>query len=581
LDGGVTIRRHLLPSFVFAAQATFLAAFFIAIGNLLQKKSPMMQSKVLFGTNTFSPIPMLSAPRPSVNIKTPPVASFRTLEKKDLTMQSSENTVRNNSNNVSLSLGAGFQRRGGFMEDYRIEKDTLGEVEVPVGAYYGAQTRRATRNFPISGLRLQDEFIRAQAIIKYAAARANMDAGALDKTVGEAIAKASEEIISGQFRDQFVVDLFQAGAGTSQNMNMNEVIANRASEILGGKRGEYRLAHPNDHVNMAQSTNDTIHVAIHIAAAMETYEKLSPALNNLEKELSAKERELDHIVKCGRTHLQDAVPIRLGQEFGAYAAMIRLDKKRIEQALEGLMELVIGGTAVGTGLNAPPGYRKNVIKYINEKTGRSFRTAENMFEAMQSFGAVVNFAGALRVLISSLKKIADDIRLMASGPNSGFNELLLPAVQPGSSIMPGKVNPVLAEMLNMVCSHAIGNDACIVHASQAGQMELNVMMPVIAYNLIQEIQILAGGMNAFAEKCISGLKANEEVCRQYAEKSSALATALNPLIGYHRAAKLAQQAFRENRGIRELAIEQKIADKEILDKALDLRRMTESPENGQ
>ncbi|MEP0828352.1 MAG: class II fumarate hydratase [bacterium] len=464
------------------------------------------------------------------------------------------------------------------MSDFRIETDTLGEVKVPAEAYYGAQTQRAVRNFPISGVRLQPEFVRAQGIIKYAAAKANMEAGALDKKIGAAIVAASEEVISGKLNDQFVVDVFQAGAGTSQNMNANEVIANRATEILGGRLGEYKLVHPNDHVNMAQSTNDTIHVAIHIAAVIETRGRLCPAIENLQGSLELKAKEFDHIIKCGRTHLQDAVPIRLGQEFSGYAAMIANDRKRIEYALDGLKELVIGGTAVGTGLNAPKGYKKSVIRYINETSGHDFRSADNMFEAMQSFDAVVFYAGALRSLITSLKKVADDIRLLGSGPLTGFNELQLPAVQPGSSIMPGKVNPVMAEMLNMICSHAMGNDACIVHAAQGGQLELNVMMPVIAYNLIQEIQILAGGMNAFADNCIKGLKANEEICRQYAEKSTALATALNPIIGYHRAAKLAHQAFKENRTVRELALEQKVADKTALDKALDLRRMTESPE---
>ncbi len=463
--------------------------------------------------------------------------------------------------------------------DYRVEIDTLGEVKVPVDAYYGAQTQRAAGNFPISGIRLQPQFIWAQAVIKYAAAKANMDAGALDKKVGEAIVKAAEEALSGKFEDQFVVDIFQAGAGTSQNMNMNEVLANRAEEILGGKRGEYKLVNPNDHVNMAQSTNDTIHVAIHIAAVSGLYTTLIPALDILEKELAAKEKEFDNIVKCGRTHLQDAVPIRLGQEFSAYAAMMRNNRKRILEATDGLKELVIGGTAVGTGLNAPKGYRKYVIKYINEKTGYEFRVAGNMFEAMQSFDAVVEMAGALRTLTTSLKKIADDMRLLGSGPRTGFNEVQLPPVQPGSSIMPGKINPVLAEMLNMVCSHAMGNDACIVHASQAGQLELNVMMPVIAYNLIQEIQILAEGMKAFAEKCIRGLGANEEVCLRFAERGTSLATALNPIIGYHHAAKLAQQAFKEDRSVRELALEQKVVDKEALDKALNLRRMTENPDD--
>lgn len=455
----------------------------------------------------------------------------------------------------------------------------MGEVKVPGDVYWGAQTQRAIDNFPVSGIHLPPEFIRAQAIIKNAAAHGNMELGKLDRNIGEAIAAAAGEIVAGRMIDQFIVDIFQAGAGTSQNMNMNEVLANRAAEIMGGNKGDYRLVHPNDHVNMAQSTNDTIHTAIHIAAVQMTYDLLIPAVMNLEARLTEKEREFDHIIKCGRTHLQDAVPIRLGQEFGAYGVMIRNSQKRIETALEGLKELGIGGTAVGTGLNAPKGYRRSVIKHINQLTGRDFRPAANLFEAMQSFDAVVAFAGVLRTLITGLKKIADDIRLLGSGPLTGLNEIVLPAVQPGSSIMPGKVNPVLAEMLNMVCSHAMGNDACIVHSSQAGQLELNVMMPVIGYNLLQEIKILSGGMNAFAEKCIRGLTANENICLMFAERSAALATALNPLIGYHHAAHLAQQAFKENRPVRELALEQKLTDRETLEKALDLRRMTENPDD--
>jgi fumarate hydratase class II len=465
------------------------------------------------------------------------------------------------------------------MENFRVEIDSLGEVKVPADCYFGAQTQRAVGNFPISGIRLQPEFIRAQAIIKYAAAKANMEAGVLDARIGEAVIKAADEIIAGKLADQFVVDIFQAGAGTSQNMNMNEVIANRASELMGGKRGEYKLVHPNDHVNMAQSTNDTIHVAIHIAAVMETCGKLIPAMDKLHRELIAKEEEFDRIVKCGRTHLQDAVPIRLGQEFGAYAAMIGQNRRRVMASLDGLKELAIGGTAVGTGLNAPKNYRSYAVKYINEKTGYDFRIATNMFEAMQSFDAVVEFAGTLRTLVTALKKIADDIRLLASGPRTGLNEIQLPAVQPGSSIMPGKVNPVLAEMLNMVCSHALGNDACIVHAAQGGQLELNVMMPIIAYNLIFEIQILSGGMTAFAEKCVHGMGANEEICRRFAERSTSLATALNPIIGYQRAAKLAGQAYKEDRSVREIAKEQGLADEATLNKALDLNRMTENPDD--
>ncbi|UCD17644.1 MAG: class II fumarate hydratase, partial [Candidatus Zixiibacteriota bacterium] len=441
------------------------------------------------------------------------------------------------------------------MAEYRTEIDTLGEVKVPQNAYYGAQTQRAVENFRVSGIRFQPEFIRAQAIIKLAAARANMDGGVLDKNPGKAIIRAAKEIMEGRLADQFVLDVFQAGAGTSQNMNVNEVIANRANEILGGKPGEYRPVHPNDHVNMGQSTNDTIHTAIHISGVLDTYEKLLPSLCALEEEFRLKAEQFDHIVKCGRTHLQDAVPIRLGQEFSAYRQMLKNAKKRISQGLDSLKELSIGGSAVGTGLNTTAGYRECVIKYINEATEGDFRIPENMFEAMTSLDAVVEFSGVLRVLATGLKKIADDIRLLGSGPLVGLRELRLPAVQPGSSIMPGKVNPVMAEMLNMVCCHAFGCDTTILHAAHGGQLDLNVMMPVVGYTLLLEINILTGGMNAFRERCIEGLEADEKVCREYAERSTALATALNPLIGYHRAAELAQQAYREGKTIRALAEE--------------------------
>jgi fumarate hydratase class II len=464
------------------------------------------------------------------------------------------------------------------MSEYRTEIDTLGEVKVPAGAYYGAQTMRAVENFKVSGIKFQPAFIRAQAIIKRSAAPANNKAGILDKKIADAIVQAADEILSGKLADQFVLDVFQAGAGTSQNMNVNEVIANRADEIMGGSLGEYKFVHPNDHVNMGQSTNDTIHAAIHIAAVEETYKKLMPALDGMEQALNQKARQFDHIVKCGRTHLQDAVPIRLGQEFSAYAAMMRGDKKRIERALESVRELALGGSAVGTGLNTPPKYREYIIKNINDLTGLEFRTPDNMFEAMTSFDAVVEFSGALRVLATGLKKMADDIRLLGSGPLTGLRELKLPAVQPGSSIMPGKVNPVMAEMLNMVCSQVFGCDATILHAAHGGQLDLNVLMPVIGYNVLLEIDILTGGMNSFRERCVEGLEADEKVCAEYAERSTALATALNPLIGYHRAAKLAQQAYKEGKTVRQLAREQEVADDATLEKTLDLHRMTVNPD---
>lgn len=465
---------------------------------------------------------------------------------------------------------------GRIMTRYRTERDTLGAVKVPADKYYGAQTQRAVDNFPISSLRLQPPFIRAQAIIKAAAAHANMEAGALDAAVGKAIVRAAGEVRRGLFDDQFVVDLFQAGAGTSQNMNMNEVIANRSEELLGGKKGAYRRVHPNDHVNMSQSTNDTIHAAIHIAAVMELYDRFFPASEILETALSKKARAFDSIVKCGRTHLQDAVPIRMGQVFGAYASMVRHGGERVASSMEGALALGIGGTAVGTGLNTPPGYQAAVLRHINKLSGHEFTRAADMIEAMQSFSGVVDLAGSLRVVIMSLKKIADDFRLLGSGPRTGLGELELPAVQPGSSIMPGKVNPVLAEMLNMVTFHAMGCDAAIVQAAQGGQLELNVMMPVIGYNLIQEIEIVSAGMDAFARKCVEGVKANRETCRLYAERSAALATALSPVLGYEKSAQLAKEALKKNLLLRDLVAAKNLLTKKELDKLLDLESMTGS-----
>lgn len=461
--------------------------------------------------------------------------------------------------------------------EYRIERDTLGEVEVPRGAYYGAQTQRAVENFAISGLRLPMAFVRAQAVIKRAAAKANAEAGSLDPEIAEALVTAAEEIVAGRYDDQFVVDVFQAGAGTSQNMNVNEVLANRANELLGGERGTYDRVHPNDHANMAQSTNDTIHAAIHIAAVCEIQDRLSPAIHHLAEALERKSVAFDHIVKAGRTHLQDAAPVRLGQEFGAYAAMIRLGHRRIQAACDALRPLCIGGTAVGTGLNTDPNYRPCVLAHINRATGQRFSGAENLFEAMQGVDAVVETTGALRVLVTSLRKIADDLRLLSSGPRTGLAEIRLPAVQPGSSIMPGKVNPVMAEMLDMVCSQCLGCDSAITSAAQAGQLELNVMMPVIAFNLLHQIEILARGIEAFTSRCVEGIEPEEDACRANAERSPALATALNPVIGYENAAALAKEALRRGLSIRQLAREKRLLDGEQLDELLDLRRMTENP----
>jgi fumarate hydratase class II len=461
---------------------------------------------------------------------------------------------------------------------YRIERDTLGEVRVPADAYWGAQTQRAVENFPVSGLRLPPSFVRAQAVIKRAAAQANVELGVLEAKVGEALVAAAEEVMAGRWLEQFVVDVFQAGAGTSQNMNMNEVLANRAEEMLGGKLGEYRLVHPHDHANLGQSTNDTVHAAIHVSAYVAIRERLLPAADGLAAALGRKASEFDGVVKCGRTHLQDAVPMRLGQEFGAYAAMVRAGRARVANAAEELRDLSLGGTAVGTGLNAAPGYRDLVVAYVNEATGYEFRGAADIFAGMQSLAGAVSASGALRALATDLIKIADDLRLLSSGPRAGFREIRLPAVQPGSSIMPGKVNPVMAEMLDMVCFHVMGCDATIAHAARAGQLEINVMMPVAAYNLLLAVEILARGMDAFTERCVRGIEADAETCRRYAESSTSLATALSPYIGYGRAAALAQRALREHKTILEMATELAVLDPEELRKILNIRKMTFPPE---
>ncbi len=458
--------------------------------------------------------------------------------------------------------------------EYRVDHDSLGEVKVPADAYWGAQTQRAVENFPISGLHLQRSFIRAQAVVKRACAQANAELGQLDEKIAQAIVQAADEVLSGKLLDQFVVDVYQAGAGTSQNMNANEVLANRAIELLGGQRGDYRLVHPNDHVNRGQSTNDTIPTAMHIAALQEITQELLPALAELQEALQAKADEFDEIIKSGRTHLQDAVPMRLGQEFGAYARMIELGQARLERAADDLRELAIGGNAIGTGINTPEGYAERCVQQINEVTQLDFRPAENRFEAIQNRDAAVNVSGVLRTLTTSLTKIADDLRLLSSGPKTGLGEIQLPTVQPGSSIMPGKVNPVMAEMLNMVCFQVLGHDLTVLRAGQAGQLELNVMMPVIAYNLLQEIEILTSGIRAFTVRCVRGIKANQATCRNYAESTPQVATALSPYIGYEKAAELVKEALRTNRPIREVVAEKKLLSAEKLEQALDLHRLT-------
>jgi fumarate hydratase class II len=473
------------------------------------------------------------------------------------------------------------------MEDnFRIERDSLGELRVPEDALYGVQTQRAVQNFPISGLRPWRAFIWSMATIKRAAAEVNRDLGLLDERRAAAIVQAAQEVIDGKWDDQFVVDPFQAGAGTSHNMNTNEVIANRATQILGGKPGEYEV-HPNDHVNMAQSTNDTIPTAIRLGALWRL-EELLTATNQLAEAFNQKAAEFDDIVKSGRTHLQDAVPVRLGQEFSGYARAVERDAERIQRAANGLRRLGIGGTATGTGLNAHPEYHTRMVKRLSELTGIQLYSSDNLFESMQSMADAADFSSAMRTLAITLTRIANDLRLLASGPSTGLNEIQLPAVQPGSSIMPGKVNPVLAEMLDMAMFHVQGCDLTISLAAQAGQLELNVMMPIIAHNLFEMMQVMIGAINAFTDKLVRGLKANREKAEGWLEKNAIVATALNPLIGYAAGAKLVKEALATNRTVRQVAVEKARAGElrhrdearavsaEEIEAALsDMRRLTE------
>ncbi|TAK08652.1 MAG: aspartate ammonia-lyase [Candidatus Manganitrophaceae bacterium] len=459
----------------------------------------------------------------------------------------------------------------------RKEKDSLGELEVPESAYYGVQTARAVANFPISGLRPHPTFIRATAMVKWAGAQANMAIGKLDPKIGKIIQKSAEEVIAGKWNDQFVVDVFQAGAGTSHNMNTNEVIANRAIEMLGGRRGEYKLVHPNDHVNMSQSTNDVFPTAMRVATLL-MLRDLDPVLARFEKRLSEKAKEFDDVIKSGRTHLQDAVPIRLGQEFSGYARAISRARKRIAAASEGLKELGIGGSAAGTGINTHPDYKKKMVAAVKKISGLDVVPSNNLFERMQSMADFVEISGSLRELAVEVIRIANDLRLLSSGPRTGLAEIVLPPVQPGSSIMPGKVNPVMAEMTNMVCFHVIGNDLTITMAAQAGQLELNVMMPVINFNLLQSIEILTRDIDVFTERCIKGITVNRERCREYAETSVGLATILNPEIGYEAAAVVAKESAATGKPLRDIIIEKGILSPKEVDKILDPVKMTEPSE---
>jgi len=435
----------------------------------------------------------------------------------------------------------------------RIEHDSLGDVLVPINALYGAQTQRAIENFPISGLRPRPAFIWSMGMIKRAAAEVNAELGLLDKAKAQAIILAAQEVTAGKWNEQFVVDPFQAGAGTSHHMNVNEVIANRATQLLNGSLGEY-LVHPNDDVNMAQSTNDTIPTAIRLGCLWRLEELLS-TLKELTIELNAKASEFSDIVKSGRTHLQDAVPLRLGQEFGAYARAIERDAERIRYAADGLRRLGIGGTAVGSGLNAHPEYHARMVKKLSELTGIQLNESDNLFESMQSMSDAAAFSASLRALALTLTRIANDFRLLASGPTTGLDEIHLPAVQPGSSIMPGKVNPSMAEMLNMVMFQVIGCDTTVALASQAGQLELNVMMPVIAYNLFEMMQIIIAAVRVFTQRAVHGLTANREKAEGWLALNPIVVTALNPLIGYRQGAELVKEAVARRLKIQDVAVE--------------------------
>ncbi|TVQ03561.1 MAG: class II fumarate hydratase [Balneolaceae bacterium] len=457
------------------------------------------------------------------------------------------------------------------MAEFRIEKDSMGEVKVPAGAYYGAQTQRALENFQISDIRFSADFIAAVGRIKQAAAKVNADLGLLDPAAADAIQKASQEVIDGKFNQDFVLDIFQTGSGTSTNMNANEIIAKRANEL---KSESDKNIHPNDHVNFGQSSNDVIPTAIRIAAVLSVKDKLIPALEHLHKTLLAKGEELKDVVKTGRTHLMDAMPVTIEQEFSGYARQIELSIGRIESALVRMKELPQGGTAVGTGINTHSEFGRRFAEEVASKTEVDFIEAENHFEAQATIDAPVELSGQLKTLAVSLLKIGNDFRWMNSGPNSGLGEVQLMALQPGSSIMPGKVNPVIEESLTMVCAQVIGNDATITIAGQSGNFELNVMLPVAAHNLLQSISTLANAATTFADKSVSGLIARKDVINQMVGKNPILVTALNPLIGYDKAAKIAKTAFAEDRAVIDVAREMTNLSDEELEKALNPMNMT-------
>ncbi|MHB1193727.1 MAG: class II fumarate hydratase [Longimicrobiales bacterium] len=454
-------------------------------------------------------------------------------------------------------------------DGHRTEKDSLGEMKVPADALYGPQTQRAVENFPISGQRVGRRFIEALGTIKKAAALTSVELGHLDPGVGGAVVAAADEVIAGRWDGQFVVDVYQTGSGTSTNMNANEVIAHRAAQILGAK------VHPNDHVNFAQSSNDVIPTAIHVAARVAMERELLPALQHLHAALAAKAMAFDHVLKSGRTHLMDATPVRLGQEFRGYAVQVTKGMERVRRASGELAELALGGTATGTGINTDPTFPGRAIAKISELTGIAFHEADDHFEAQGARDAAVSASGALNALSVGLMKIADDVRWMGSGPTSGLAEIRLPAIQPGSSIMPGKVNPVMSEALMMVCARVMGNHVTVTVAGSRGNFELNVMMPVLAQSLLESITLLAHAARAFTDRCVIGIEADESRCRELLEQNPALATALNPHIGYDRAAEVAKAAAEERRSVREIVLREGLLPPEKVDEALDVRAMTE------
>lgn len=454
----------------------------------------------------------------------------------------------------------------------RKEIDPLGEKLIPKDAYFGIQTLRATENFPVSGIKAPIVFINAYVLVKKAAATANMQLGCLDGEQGKAIIRACDEVLAGKLIDQFVVDVFQAGAGTSFNMNVNEVLANRALEILGKEKGDYKTVSPNDHVNMGQSTNDTFPTALNVSI-LAALQPLLKVLDELADSFGELGRKYASVLKSGRTHLQDAVPVTIGQEFSAYSSAVTNACLELRERQENLYGVALGGTAVGTGANAHPKYKRLATSELAKLTGFPFKPAENTFEALQSQRATQTVSSALKELALELIRVANDLRLLASGPTTGFNEIVLPPVQPGSSIMPGKVNPVMAECLDMVSFQVVGNDAAVSYAVQAGQMELNVMTPIIMYNMLFSIQILSNFIPAFTKKCVQGITVNEAQCSQYLEKNPSLATLLSPYVGYLEAAKIAKQAQAENRSVKEIVLEKKLLKPEEIDKIFSRRNL--------